>query len=184
MKVRIHSLVMNFSDEGTRNGIPLLFIHGFPFSSAMWHPQVAHFSKAFRVIKYDIRGHGESEAGDAQFSIEYFVDDILALLEFLHIPRAIIIGLSMGGYIALRMYERFPEKFLGLVLCDTKSDADTNEGKIRRAQQALQVKVEGAELYARAFAQAVFFEKSFQRNPNAVAFIKKIIAATSPLAIA
>ena len=82
------------------------------------------------------------------------------------------------------MYERHPEKFLALVLCDTKSEADTNEAKIRRAQQALQVKREGAEIFARAFAQAVFFEKSFQTNPNAVASIKKIIASTSPLAIA
>ncbi len=184
MKVRINALQMNFSDEGKPEGTPLLFIHGFPFSSAMWQQQVEHFSKTCRVITYDIRGHGASEIGDAQFSIEYFVDDILALLQFLNIPRAVIIGLSMGGYIALRMYERHPEKFLALVLCDTKSEADTNEGKIRRAQQAPQVKAEGAEVFARAFAHAVFFEKSFQTNPDAVAFIKKIIAATSPLAIA
>lgn len=96
MQALINGLRMNYSDEGNRNGIPLLFIHGFPFSSAMWNPQWEYFAKSFRVITYDIRGHGASEIGDAQFSLEYFIDDILSLLQYLHIPDAVFIGLSMG----------------------------------------------------------------------------------------
>src|SRR5258708_7647613 len=112
--------------------IPIVFLHGFPFSQAMWEPQVAVLSKG-QAVTYDIRGHGQAPVGDGLYTIELFVDDLIALLDERKIPKAILCGLSMGGYIALRAVERESHRVAGLVLADTRSEADPNEGKIKRA---------------------------------------------------
>ncbi|MBS4027425.1 MAG: alpha/beta hydrolase [Ignavibacteriales bacterium] len=183
MKAIINNHTVSYFDNEKLTALPIVFIHGFPFSSLMWRPQEEYFFENYRVITYDIRGHGDSDFGDLQYTIEYFVDDLLALLDFLKLKQAVICGLSMGGYIALRAYERFPERFLGLVLCDTKSEADTNEGKIKRSQQALQVKKDGAIPFAAGFTKNVFTEKSFEKITEPVETIKRIIGKTSPLSI-
>ena len=80
---------------------PIVLIHGFPFALEMWNPQIEFLKDKYRVIAYDIRGHGNSDDGDGQYTIEFFVDDLMALLDYLKIPKATLCGLSMGGYIAL-----------------------------------------------------------------------------------
>jgi 3-oxoadipate enol-lactonase len=106
------------------------------------------------------------------------------LLDYLRIEKAVVVGLSMGGYIALRAIERNPERFKGLVLCDTRSEADTNEGKIKRATSIQSVKTDGVKKYAEGFVKAVFASQTFEKNPEAVKFIRQIIEKTSPTAIA
>ncbi|TLY00833.1 MAG: alpha/beta fold hydrolase, partial [Thaumarchaeota archaeon] len=83
--------------------------------------------------------------GDGQYTIELFVDDLIALLDHLKIDKAILCGFSMGGYIALRAIERNPDRFSALILCDTMSAADSNEAKIMRANAIKQIKKEGVE---------------------------------------
>jgi 3-oxoadipate enol-lactonase len=184
MKAIINGWSTNYNIYGKASGQPVVFIHGFPFSQEMWRSQVAELSGDHRVITYDVRGHGESEVGDGQYTIEFFVDDLIALLDHLRIDKAVVVGLSMGGYIALRAIERNPERFRGLVLCDTQSEADTNEGKIKRATSIQSVKADRVKKYAEGFVKAVFAPQTFERNPEAVKFIKKIIEKTSPIAIA
>src|SRR5437879_5665897 len=96
---------LDYEVEGPRTGIPVVFIHGFPFDRTMWKPQVTALRKEFHVVTYDVRGHGKSGVGDAQYSIEYFVDDLIALLDHLKLSKVVVVGLSMGGYIALRAIE-------------------------------------------------------------------------------
>ncbi len=170
--------------EGDDRALPVVFIHGFPFSHAMWQAQVAAVSRDYRAIAYDVRGLGESSVGDGQYTIEGHVDDLLGLLDQLAIARAVVVGLSMGGYIALRALERNPERFAGAVLCDTRSDADTDEGRIARAVASRKVKVSGAQAFADEFIPKVFAPASLQRLPEAVELIRGVIARTPPLAIA
>lgn len=184
MKITVNGLTMNYQERGLPQGLPVVFVHGFPFSHAMWDPQMMALPQDYRAISYDVRGHGESEAGDGQYSIEYFVDDLVGLLDHLGIPKSVLCGLSMGGYIALRAAERHPERIRALVLCDTRSEADPNEAKVKRAGQAKSVKQTGAKAFAEGFVKAVFAPATFQSNPKAVETIKEIIAATPPLAIA
>jgi pimeloyl-ACP methyl ester carboxylesterase len=138
----------------------------------------------FRAITYDIRGHGESEVGDGQYTIEYFVDDLLSLLDHLVIDKAIVCGLSMGGYIALRAYERHPERIAALVLCDTKSEPDTNEAQLKRSAIAKNVKMNGTSAFADEFAVSIFAPQTFQSHPDIVESVKKMIRANSPIGIA
>ncbi|MBI1803875.1 MAG: alpha/beta fold hydrolase [Ignavibacteriae bacterium] len=184
MRFTANGIGIEYEVNGPRTGIPVVLIHGFPFSKEMWKPQVEVLKNRYYTITYDIRGHGRSDVGDGQYTVELFVDDFIALLDHLKISRAVVAGLSMGGYIALRAIERHPERFRGLVLCDTRSEADNNEGKIRRATQAKSVKLDGMKKFAETFVAGLFYEGTFQRNPEIVELIKSIIGKTSPLAVA
>jgi 3-oxoadipate enol-lactonase len=184
MKAIINGWSIDYNIYGTASGLPVVFIHGFPFSQEMWRSRDAELSGDYHLITFDVRGHGESEVGDGQYTIEFFVDDLIGLLDYLRIEKAVVVGLSMGGYIALRANERNPERFRGLVLCDTRSEADSNEGKIKRAANIQSVRTDGIQKYAEGFLKAVFAPQTFEKNPEAVKFIKKIIEKTSPIAIA
>jgi len=184
MKTTINGIGMEYEAVGPRTGVPVVFIHGFPFSRGMWQPQVEVLKKDFYVVTYDVRGHGNSDVGDGQYSVEYFVDDLIGLIDHLRLSAAVVVGLSMGGYIALRAIERNPERFRALVLCDTRSEADNNEGKVKRANQALAVKKDGVKQFAETFVKGVFYEKTFHENSKAVETIQRIIEGTSPVAVA
>jgi 3-oxoadipate enol-lactonase len=150
----------------------------------MWKGQTQMLQeKNLRVIAYDLRGHGQSDVGDGQYTIELFVDDLVALLDYLKITRTILCGFSMGGYIALRAIERNPDRFSALVLCDTMSAADSNEAKIRRANSIKLVKKEGVGRFAEGFLKAVFAPQTFDAKPDIVDEIRRTILSNSPLGI-
>lgn len=184
MQATIKGVTIHFEERGAPGGVPVLFVHGFPFRSAMWDLQVEAVSRRYRVVTYDIRGLGKSDVGDGQYTIESHVDDLVGLLDHLHIDRTVVVGLSMGGYIALRALERSPERFIAAVLCDTRSEADDNAGKTKRAAGAVAVKRDGAAAFADSFVPAVFAPESLQSKPAAVELIRGMISATSPLSIA
>lgn len=170
-------------EEGPHEGIPVIFIHGFPFSHAMWEPQWLLLSKTRHVISYDVRGHGKSEVGDGQYHLEFFVDDLVMVMDHLKIRQAILCGLSMGGYIALRAVERHPDRFGGLILCDTKSEADGNEAKINRMGVIRAVKKEGVDPFAGKFVKTVLCENTLQTKPALVKFVLDLIHGNSALGI-
>jgi pimeloyl-ACP methyl ester carboxylesterase len=174
----------NYVDGGNRSAMPVLFLHGFPFSHEMWKPQLEAVEKQYRAIAYDLRGHGASFVGDGQFTIEGHVDDLIAMLDFLKLQKTIVVGLSMGGYITLRALERNPERFLAAVLCDTRSEADSDEGRLKRAAGIAAVKKNGSAGFADGFVKAVFAEESLKTKSAQVETIRKIISYTPPLSIA
>jgi 3-oxoadipate enol-lactonase len=170
--------------DGPSSGVPVVFVHGFPFSHAMWQPQIEALRSTYRTVAYDIRGHGMTEAGDGQYTIELFVDDLVGILGEKKIGKAVFVGLSMGGYIVLRLYERKPEIFKGLVLCDTRSEADTDEAKIKRAASIVAVKRDGVKAFAGNFVKSVFASETFEKKPETVKSIQSIIESNPPLGIA
>lgn len=176
---------IHWEESGAPSAQSVIFLHGFPFSLEMWRDQMELLaSNGFRAIAYDIRGHGMSDVGDGQYTIESHVDDLFALLDSLKIAKSVIVGLSMGGYITLRALERAPERFLAAVLCDTRSESDPDEAKIRRALSALNVKKTGSAAFADDFVKAVFAPETVTRNPAVINSIRRIIARTTPLSIA
>ena len=179
MKTILNNIAINYNEHGISQGLPVVFIHGFPFSHDMWEPQMNVMPNDIHAIAYDVRGHGDSDVGDGQFTIELFVDDLIALLDHLFIEKAILCGLSMGGYIALRTFERHPDRVRGLILCDTKSGPDMNAAKIKRTVTMKAVKAAGVQTFAEDFVKAIFWEKTFKRNPSIIAFIKQIICTNS-----
>jgi 3-oxoadipate enol-lactonase len=184
MKLEINGALINVVEMGPPTALPVIFVHGFPFSHAMWHHQLPLVAKHFRTIAYDVRGLGESSAGDGILTIEGHVDDLLTLLDRLQIGRTAIVGLSMGGYIALRALERNPQRFSAAVLLDTRSEADSNEGRLNRAKSISDVMHRGAAAFAEEFSRKVFAPGSFQTVPAETVLIRQIIGNTLPLAIA
>ncbi|MFB0516427.1 MAG: alpha/beta fold hydrolase, partial [Candidatus Neomarinimicrobiota bacterium] len=165
MKVNLNGHALNYVVTDAADGLPVVFIHGFPFNHRMWQPQLQVLPHRYRAIAYDVRGHGESDVGDGQYTIELFVDDLLVLLDHLEVDKAVVCGLSMGGYIALRAVERQADRFRGMVLCDTKSEADTNESKITRAETMKAVKSLGVTAFADEFVKAVLAPGTIETNP-------------------
>jgi 3-oxoadipate enol-lactonase len=186
MKASVNNSLVHYVDIGISNATPVVFIHGFPFSHKMWTfpgGQTEALAATHRVIAYDVRGHGDSEIGDGQYTIELFVDDLIGLLDHLNIVKAVVVGLSMGGYIALRAVERNPDRFRALVLCDTKSEADSNEAKIKRAASIKAVKANGPRLFAQNFVANVFAADSFNARPDAIKLIQSLIERTAPISL-
>ncbi len=178
MKLRLDGGNIEYDINGPRNGVPVVFIHGFPFSRQMWRYQVDALKQDYHVITYDVRGHGGSDTGDGQYSVELFVDDFIALLDHLKLRSVVAVGLSMGGYIVLRAVERHPERFRGIVLCDTRSEADGNDGKVKRARQVIELGENGLAGFTESFLGAVFHGKTLSEKPAVVGAIRETIANT------
>jgi 3-oxoadipate enol-lactonase len=184
MKLEINGALLNVVESGDPTTLPVTFIHGFPFSHAMWHHQLEPVAREFRAIAFDVRGLGDSEAGDGVITIESHVDDLIAILDSLDVKKTVIVGLSMGGYVALRALQRNPERFCAAILCDTRSDADSNEGRLNRAISIADVKQHGSAAFAEGFLKKLFAPESFQRIPKEVALIRDIISRTPSINIA
>jgi 3-oxoadipate enol-lactonase len=183
MKAKLNGAEIFYTDIGDKSATPIVLIHGFPFNSDMWTRQIDVLKSTFRVITYDVRGHGRSEVGDGQYTLEAFVDDLIALLDYLRLDKVALCGLSMGGYIALRAVERNPERCRALILCDTTSNADSNEAKLRRAASIKTIKASGVKPYAEEFPKAVLSPHTFLKGTDVVETVRNMIQSNSPLGI-
>ena len=140
----------------------IIFVHGFPLDHKMWKYQINNLVENYNCISYDIRGLGESSARDGQFTLEDLVDDLFNVVSETCTDKPVICGLSMGGYICLRAFEREENKFSGLILCDTKSEADSNQVKLGRAVSIRQINNEGVSVFAGEFVPGCFTPSSFK----------------------
>jgi pimeloyl-ACP methyl ester carboxylesterase len=141
---------LHFRDEGTA-GEAILFLHAFPLHSAMWAPQLAALKGRFRAIAPDNRGMGKSGQAPLATTMDIIADDAAALLRHLGIGKAIVVGLSMGGYAAFELWRREPGLFRALCLADTKAGADTEEAKANREKFARTAEEKGLSWVADDF---------------------------------
>ena len=137
--------------EGNNKNKSIIFLHRFPYDHTMWMAQINEFSKDYFCVSYDIRGLGESPAGNGQFTMESFVDDLEIIIDELRLDKPVLCGLSMGGYIGLRALERMQEKFSAAILCDTKSESDNDEAKLKRAAAIKRINLEGLKPFTKEF---------------------------------
>jgi 3-oxoadipate enol-lactonase len=160
----INNHKVNYTDEGKYGAPVIIFIHGFPFNMTMWHRQVESLRNYCRVITYDIRGFGNSDAGNEDFTVDLFAKDLIALMDALKIEKTIVCGLSLGGYIALNAYKNYPARFSALILSDTTCKADTIEAKEKRIKAIENIKTNGAEKYADESVKNLFAPESFNNK--------------------
>ena len=144
----------------------------------MWDVQVDALKDNYRVIAYDIRGHGNSDPGIDDFFIELFVNDLLRLMEKLGIEKSILCGLSLGGYIALNAVLKFPKRFDALILNDTQCIADTPEIKENRCLAIIRIMKKGVEQYADESIINLFALQSFIKKQNVITAVKEMILNT------
>lgn len=176
----VNGVMLAYTDSGNTEDIPVIFIHGFPLDKSMWSDQQQAYSGKYRTIAYDIRGFGESEEGSESFSIDLFTKDLLRLMEALRLEKAVIIGFSMGGYIALDAMQKFPEKIIGLGLVDTQCQADTEEAYEKRMKSCENIRRHGLSLYADELLPALLKTSEEDGDKSkAIITLRNIIESTS-----
>ena len=179
IEMTVNNHTVSYTDEGPDNAPVIILIHGFPLNKSMWNKQVEVLIETYRVIAYDVRGHGNSTSGTDDFTIELFVTDLIRLMDALKIEKAMLCGLSMGGYIALSAVENFPKRFGALILCDTNCIADTPEAKGKRMISIESIQKNGLEQYANESLANLFAPESFVTNKEKIALVKEMIRGTS-----
>ena len=116
-----------------REPVPVVLLHGFPLDRTMWKPQLEELQDQCRVIAPDFRGFGGTSAALSNVSIDQFADDVAGLLDALKIKQPVVVGgLSMGGYVALSFARRHAARLGGLILADTRAEADSPESRANR----------------------------------------------------
>ena len=168
-------------------GWPVLLIHGFPLNAEMWRPQLERVPDGWRFVAPDLRGFGPAAAPGpeaAPATVDDFAGDLVVLLDRLHIDRAVIGGLSMGGYVTFALFRRSPERFSGIVLADTKSPADTPEGREGRRKMIELVRASGASAVADQMLPKLLGATSTTARPELQAQVRRMIESTSVPAIA
>ncbi|MEU7293994.1 alpha/beta hydrolase [Streptomyces exfoliatus] len=165
-----------YEDRGS--GRALLLVHGHPFDHTMWRPQIERFSRTHRVIAPDLRGYGATPLGDTTGStgLGVFAEDLAGLLAHLEIDDCVVVGLSMGGQIAMELQRRHPDRVRGLVLADTFPAAETDEGKAARNAMADRLLREGM----RGYADEVLDRMVAPYNTHAAAHVHRMMCATDP----
>ena len=179
INISLNNLNVCYSDHGPEEAPIIIFIHGFPFNKSMWNLQIEALKDNYRVIAYDIRGHGSSDGGNQDFSIDLFVQDLILLMNTLKIFKAVLCGLSMGGYIALNAIKYHPERFEALVLSDTQCKADTLEIREKRINTLENIVEKGVERFADESVKNLFAGRSFTTNTQEIAAVRKMILDTS-----
>ncbi len=169
-----------FRDEGSRIGLPIVLIHGFPLDYTMWQPQVRALKNHFRVVTYDVRGLGRSPLNDAPVTMDSYVDDLFSLLDHLNISAPAICGFSMGGYIALRAAERAPQRLQALILADTRSEADTEQARNNRITTIRAIENDGLKSFTDDFIKKVFAPRTLVENKPCVTSIRNTILHSDP----
>ncbi|HEV2836354.1 MAG TPA: alpha/beta hydrolase [Pyrinomonadaceae bacterium] len=176
--ITVDGIQLAYTDTGL--GAPVVLLHGYPFNRSLWNEQVAALSNSYRVITPDLRGHGESDAVPGAATMNRMAEDVAALLDQLEISRAVIGGLSMGGYVALAFYKQFPSRVRALVLADTRAQADTEEGKRTRSQQAEKALAEGMAGIADAMLPKLLTPDTVTKRPEVVKRVRDMMLKTKP----
>ena len=180
---RLNDIDLHWGERGT--GDVLLFLHGFPFDRRLWDREIATLPAGWRAIAPDLRGFGASrDNGSAPLTMARHARDMIALLDHLQIARALVCGLSMGGYVAFELLRAAPDRVRGLVLCDTRAEADAEPARVGRRETAERVRREGVEAVVDTLLPKLLAESTMQERPEVGERLAAIMASQSADAVA
>jgi 3-oxoadipate enol-lactonase len=182
MKKEINGINIHYHDEG--EGLPVIFIHAFALNQTMWKEQIAALKNQYRCITLDLRGFGHSDVVEGTTIMSQMASDVRELMKALSIDRAVLAGLSMGGYVALSFYRYFPEAVCALVLADTRAAADAEEARTNRLLSAEKAVREGSAAIADETTPKLLGDTTLETRPELVKLVHSIQAANSPDGIA
>ena len=175
MKIRTNGIDLNYVVDG--EGPWVVMSHSLACNASMWDEQVAVLKRSFRVLRFDTRGHGASDAPAGAYTLEMLSEDLLALLDGLGITSAHYVGLSMGGMIGMTFALKHPGRFSSLVLCDTSSRVPPEagpvwDGRIKTAAE------QGMEPLVEPTLQRWFTEPFYKSSKAMMARIGQMIRST------
>jgi pimeloyl-ACP methyl ester carboxylesterase len=182
MKSSVNGINIDYRDEG--RGTPVILIHAFPMNQAMWDDQVLALAPISRVITMDLRGFGTSDIPLGPYWMALMASDVRGLMAHLAIERAVLVGLSMGGYVAMSFYRNFPDSVSGLVFADTRAAADNAEGRERRFASALKAERDGVEGIVDEMVHVLLSQTAIDTRPDLVHRVRQIALRNRPQGLA
>lgn len=186
-RIALADVEMAYEERGV--GRVILLVHGFPLDHTMWASQIEALSKRYRVLAPDLRGFGRTPLGKYDravgITMERYADDLADMLDALGIKGKIVLcGFSMGGYIAWQFLRRYRERLRGLILCDTKATADSEEARAARLDMAARAAELGSPKIADDLLPKLFSAGSLKKRREIVDPIRTLISQTAPASIA
>jgi len=171
--------------ERGAGGATVVFIHGFPLNHSMWARQIDDLAAQHRLIVPDLRGFGRSTVTDGTVSMAQHADDVAAILQEMGIDQPVCLcGLSMGGYVAFEFWRKYRDRVRSLILCDTRSTADSAEAAAARRTMAERVVVDGAGFVAEAMLPKLLHPRTADDQPLVAEAVREMILSTDPRGIA
>lgn len=172
------SIKIAYDDVGT--GLPIILLHAFPFDRSMWAPQIDPIAKAgFRVIALDLPEFGATTPDKDGFTIDHCANTVASFLKALAVPKAVVAGLSMGGYVAMSVARQHPAILAGMILADTRAAPDVPHVRANRDKLIAAVKEKGSVAVADAMLSNLFSEKTRSTNPSIIEHARQIILRQS-----
>jgi 3-oxoadipate enol-lactonase len=160
------------------HGLPVVLLHAFPLNRSMWEPQIAALFGECRCVVPDLRGFGDSPTS-GPYSMDILADDVIVLLDALQIERAVIGGLSMGGYVAFNIFRRYRRRVRALLLADTRATADSTEARHKRDDLIAVARAEGAGAIAERQITGLIGKSTREKQPELVDRIRAGMARES-----
>jgi len=162
------------------NGPPIVLLHPFPAHHELWHPAAQALQTRYRLILPDLRGHGDSGAGESPATMEKHASDLARILDQEKIGRAVFIGVSIGGYILFEFWRRYRPRVTALVLCNTTATSETAESRAARLQAAADVLERGTEPFFESMAAKLMGETTRRTRPDLVEGALRMMRKMSP----
>jgi 3-oxoadipate enol-lactonase len=177
MKVKANGISINYRIDGPDRAPWLIFSNSLATSLAMWDEQAAALKDSFRVLRYDQRGHGESDAPAGRYAFDTLLDDALALIDALGVQKANFAGLSMGGATALGLAERHPERFERIIVADSPCQS-TPQSSQQWEERITVAQKQGIEALVEPTVARWFPPETVAKNPPHLDKVRAMIRAT------
>ncbi len=182
MKVRSSDIEISYQVMG--HGPDVVLLHPFPAHHGVWTPAAVLLESRYRLIVPDLRGHGESGAGEGPATMEKHVADIARVMDEAGVGKAVMAGESIGGYILFEFWRRLRERVSGLILCNTKAGADNDEARANRLKSAEEVEKRGVEWFLENMIPKLLGQTTRTNRPDLVETARTMMMKMSPAGIA
>ena len=179
----VHSGDAEIVYEVVGQGPPVLLLHPFPADRALWLPAAQALIHDYRVILPDLRGHGDSGVGEGAATMEKHATDLVRVLDDAGVGRVAIAGVSIGGYVFFEFWRRYRGRVAGVLLCDTKAQADTAEGRAARLKAAADVIEHGTEPFIESMIPKLLGKTTLNTRPDLVDGARRMMLKMTPTGI-
>ncbi|WP_417597479.1 3-oxoadipate enol-lactonase [Pararhodobacter oceanensis] len=169
--VNLDGLNLHYALEGAADGLPVVFANSLGTDLRLWDKTIARLPAGLRILRYDMRGHGLSDAPKAPYAMGALVRDLEALMEHLQITNAVVVGLSIGGMVAQGLAIKRPDLVRALVLSNTAAKIGTKEQWLERVAA---VQAGGIEPFADATIER-WFAPAFRQSPECAAWRNMVV---------
>ena len=178
MLIDANGIRINYELSGKEDAPVVVLSHSLGSSMVMWNPQLDALESQFRVLCYDMRGHGDSGATEGAYTLDQLAADVIALLDALHIEPTHFVGLSIGGMIGQCLALNYPDRFQSLTLCDTSPILPDDAKPLFQERMDL-ARTKGMQALVEGTLERWFTPPYLDQNPPEVDLIRNQFLATS-----